>query len=74
VAGFFMRDRMAGMGAALLWIGVIIAWPVLFGVAIAFAGIVRESKQFSVRDLLIFITVVAILLGITVYALKLVRQ
>ena len=65
-----MRGRMAGMIEILVWIGLVVGLPVLFGIALGYAGLVREKRQFSLRALLVITTVVAMLLGAIVYELK----
>src|SRR5438045_3631544 len=74
VAGLFMRCRMAGMLEVLLWMGLVITWPILCGVALGYAGLLQEKRQFSLRALLIITTILAICLAATVYAVKKVRQ
>jgi hypothetical protein len=58
------------MTEILVLIGLVVGLPVLFGVALGYAGLVREKGQFSLRALLIITTVVAMCLGAIVYAVK----
>jgi cytochrome c biogenesis protein CcdA len=79
MAGFFMRGRMAGMDdlvAAIsfteyfyrLVFAAAIAVPVVL-VALVVSRVARRDFKFSLRTLMIVITIVAITLGLCAYAL-----